>query len=63
MQGYNSLRKTVIHRKKVSTPGRQGVVRSCRHCSTELQLGENWTESRKNKGDYICRSCRSLLKQ
>ncbi len=57
---YTTPRKTIIHRKRTVISSKPSIVRNCRFCSDELLLGENWTESRKNKCDYICRTCRSL---
>jgi len=61
-RGYNSLRKSVVYKKTPAQLDKEKVTKYCRFCSKELLLGENWTESRKNKCDYICRSCRKLDK-
>jgi len=29
----------------------------CIECGTELILGENWTEARKDQGKYLCKKC------
>lgn len=38
-------------------------TKTCRVCNTELIINQNWTQSRKERSDYICRSCRSLNKR
>ena len=29
----------------------------CIECGTELILGGNWTEARKDQGKYLCKKC------
>jgi hypothetical protein len=30
---------------------------SCIECSSDLNVGENWTEARRKQGKYLCKSC------
>ena len=40
-------------------PSRSSSNRACRVCAIPLVIGDNWSESRKNKYDYICSLCHS----
>jgi len=44
-------------------PQTKGTLKLCRYCHVKLGVGINWTESRKNKHDYICRECKSKSKK
>lgn len=41
---------------KLETAG-QTHTKECIDCSTSLILGDNWTESRKKQGKYVCKKC------
>ena len=43
-------------KKQINNP-----IKYCRDCSDELILNKNWTEYRKNHGDYICKSCHNKI--
>lgn len=67
----NKKPRKLTKRKSASTrkarasgpPLRQESKITCRYCHVKLELGLNWTESRKNKHDYICRKCKSKSKK
>ena len=37
-------------------------MRKCKDCGSSLILGENWTENKKKKSDYICAECSKLYR-
>ena len=56
-----SISKSKYNRRMMTS--NSSGTKTCRVCNTELIIDQNWTQSRKERSDYICRSCRSLNKR
>lgn len=50
--------KKTNYKRRATTSNSDGT-KTCRVCNASLVIGQNWTQSRKEKWDYICRYCNS----